>query len=285
MLKRIAVALAMTIVALVLIDRASLVIPPCGPGGGGYSDQKRSDDDNCALREGIIVAGIERLREYPPEVWTALASLAIAIFTGTLWFSTDKLWRAGEKQIGIAIDGNKLTKEIFTAEHRPWISVDAELIQLRFDKGHAIIELKFRLKNFGNSPAGAVSAEATVSLLSGNTGNWTADRDAFRKAAAARTPRTADSFGGTVIFPNQEIEGGQTLSIMRADMDKSSFKTDDMKVIAVNVYVCASYRFTFEEGVHQTVTAFSLGTLPIPKVDCIYTRARLMRFGLGDYAD
>lgn len=102
MLKRIAIALLITILALALIDRASLFVAPCGPGGGSYSDQKGYEKDDCATHEGIIVAGIEWLFDSPPEIWTALASLMIAVFTGTLWYSTDKLWRSGEKQIRLS---------------------------------------------------------------------------------------------------------------------------------------------------------------------------------------
>jgi hypothetical protein len=104
---RIAAVVATTFLALALIDRASLLIAPCGPGGGGYSDQKRSNDDNCASREGIVVSGVEWLTEETPESWAAFTSFLIAIFTGTLWYSTDKLWRSGERQMrlnrGIAI--------------------------------------------------------------------------------------------------------------------------------------------------------------------------------------
>lgn len=99
MLKRIAIGLAIALLSLGVIDRASLLIAPCGIGGGGYSDQESANDDNCATREGIIVAGVEWLREQAPEFWVAIASFAIAVFTGTLWYSTDKLWRAGERQI------------------------------------------------------------------------------------------------------------------------------------------------------------------------------------------
>lgn len=99
MLKRIAIALAMTILVLALIDRASLIVAPCGPGAGAYSNQKGYEDDNCATREGIVVAGVEWLRQQPPDFWTALSSILIAIFTGTLWISTDKLWHSGERQI------------------------------------------------------------------------------------------------------------------------------------------------------------------------------------------
>jgi hypothetical protein len=99
MLRTIAKAFAITLVALFLIDRASLLVAPCGPGGGGYSDHKGYEKDDCATHEGIIVAGVEWLFDSPPEIWTAFASLMIAVFTGTLWYSTDKLWRSGEHQI------------------------------------------------------------------------------------------------------------------------------------------------------------------------------------------
>jgi len=81
------------VIALLLVDRSSLLIAPCGSGGGGYSDQKNANDDNCAIREGIVVAGIEWLSDRAPETWTALATLAVALFTWTLWRSSEKLWR------------------------------------------------------------------------------------------------------------------------------------------------------------------------------------------------
>src|SRR5690242_11147579 len=90
---RLVAVLITVIVALVLIDRASLLIAPCGTGGGGYSDQKNPNDDNCSVREGIVITGIEWLSDRSPETWTAIASFAIAIFTWTLWQSSEKLWR------------------------------------------------------------------------------------------------------------------------------------------------------------------------------------------------
>jgi hypothetical protein len=67
-------AVVIMILAVTLIDRASLLIAPCSTGGGGYSDQKSTNDDNCAIREGIIIAGFEWLTERSPETWTALSS-------------------------------------------------------------------------------------------------------------------------------------------------------------------------------------------------------------------
>ena len=85
--------LASALVGLALIDRASLLIAPCSSGGSGYSQQENPNDDDCATRQGIVIAGIEWLYGSKPEFWTAIASIAIAAFTFTLWTSNEKMWR------------------------------------------------------------------------------------------------------------------------------------------------------------------------------------------------
>jgi hypothetical protein len=102
MLKRVAICVLIFfagLAALGLVDRASLLFAPCSEYGSPDSNEKRANQYNCSIREGIIVAGAERLIEVPPEVWTALATIAVAFFTLTLWRSTDKLWHAGERQL------------------------------------------------------------------------------------------------------------------------------------------------------------------------------------------
>ncbi len=160
MLKRIVLALAIFVVALALIDRFSLLVAPCGPGGGGYSDQKSANDDNCATREGIIVSGIEWLREQPPEFWTAIASFTIAIFTGTLWFSTDRLWRASQAQLRLANDE-------FASTHRP------RIIMRQFQVDPILpdhpIRITFSVINIGNT-------DAILRLIGTEVALWDIDR-------------------------------------------------------------------------------------------------------------
>jgi hypothetical protein len=96
MLRRFLIGLLLTILSLLVIDRTSLLVAPCTE----YSAQKHDGTNKyeCATREGIIVAGIEWLADLPPETWTALATIFIAIFTGTLWFATNELRKAGDRQ-------------------------------------------------------------------------------------------------------------------------------------------------------------------------------------------
>jgi hypothetical protein len=102
MLKRWAIAAIVAVAALFLIDRASLLVAPCSEYGSSQDNQKSANDDNCAVHEGIIVAGIERLFETPPDVWTALATIAIAGFTWTLWQSNEKMWKLTLRSVEIA---------------------------------------------------------------------------------------------------------------------------------------------------------------------------------------
>jgi hypothetical protein len=51
------------------------------------------------------------------ETWTALATIAIAVFTYTLKRSTDKLWAAGERQIAVAKEAADAAKT--SADHIP----------------------------------------------------------------------------------------------------------------------------------------------------------------------
>jgi hypothetical protein len=160
MLKRIAIALAITVLTLALIDRASLFIAPCGAGGGGYSNQKTSDDDNCALREGIVIAGIEWLREKPPEVWTALATIAIAAFTLTLWLSNEKMWRITRRSVVIsrqsaraAQRSTEIAERALIAGERAFISIFNQNADRDIRTGH-ITYWRFVVTwiNAGNTP-------------------------------------------------------------------------------------------------------------------------------------
>ena len=93
------IAFAALLFALFLIDRASLFLPPCGPyeQHGNASDED-SNDEYCAKREGIVVAGVEALGSLKPEWWTAAATVVICAFTVLLAYATVGLQRLGGQQ-------------------------------------------------------------------------------------------------------------------------------------------------------------------------------------------
>jgi hypothetical protein len=127
LLKRIAIALATTIVGLALIDRVSLLFAP--------------------YDEGIIVAGLNQLRD-KPEFLTAMASVFIALFTATLWYSTDKLWRVTNE----TLRHNEVTTR---RELRAYISVEPRGVK-RF-VGTDLFVGHIAIRNVGRIPAKDIS--------------------------------------------------------------------------------------------------------------------------------
>jgi hypothetical protein len=87
----------------------------------------------------------------------ALFNLILAFSTVGLWIATISLYRAGEKQLGLARDE-------FDATHRPWIPITNVKINfgLKWAKGNAIVGLSVFCKNIGPSPAQRVSLNARI---------------------------------------------------------------------------------------------------------------------------
>jgi hypothetical protein len=151
MLKRIAVAMIATFAALFVVDRTSLLIAPCGEYSSAEGNQKPADNDNCTVREGIIVAGIERLRETPPDVWTALATIAIATFTLTLWLSTEKMWEVTKRSTEIA-------ERALTELEAPFVVVKITAPGFAKPAGLGVtymgqVPINFSFINYGRTPA------------------------------------------------------------------------------------------------------------------------------------
>jgi hypothetical protein len=154
MLKRWIIAAFITALALILIDRASLPFAPCSERNSGQNNQKSADDDNCPVREGLIVAGMERLSEIPPDVWTALATVAIAAFTLTLWLSSEKMWKITK----ISADAAEMSAKAAIALELPIIRAHAQKLgygssQNGTEQRHCISIDELLLSNLGRTKA------------------------------------------------------------------------------------------------------------------------------------
>jgi hypothetical protein len=148
MLKRFLIAFPLMILSLAAIDRASLLIAPCREYRSAQNNYDGTNKDNCAVRESLIVAGVERLYETPPEVWTALATIAIAAFTLTLWLSSEKMW--------------KISQDTLVVSNRPWVSIlsPSVISQLTWEDKGARVTICITIRNVGKSPAFDIAVEA-----------------------------------------------------------------------------------------------------------------------------
>src|SRR6476661_11045388 len=103
---------------------------------------------------------------------TLLATLFIAAFTGTLWWSTRQLWKAGEQQIALAQQTSEATQSVLGQTRvieRAYVKISHEPPGVRFERMDMTIHVKLRVKNFGRTPAHVTDVILTpVILAAGN---------------------------------------------------------------------------------------------------------------------
>jgi hypothetical protein len=165
MLRRAFIATGCALLALILIDRASLFLPPCFAEFTTYksSHEESKHDDYCTERKGIIVAGVKTLYSLPPEIWTALATIAIAGFTATLWWAT--IGHGGHMKE--SVETARLAAEAAFAVETGRLFIGS--IHLNVARGpgnskilNATAEVVF--KNLGRTPAILIASAAELAL-------------------------------------------------------------------------------------------------------------------------
>jgi hypothetical protein len=164
--KRVAITAALLLAVLFVIDRGSRFLPPCAfmLYGGGQDYQNAAEKDYCAERDGIVVAGamaaFEIVKEVKPEAWTALATIAIAIFTLTLKLATDKLWTAGRDALVTTERAFVWLNEFYTDD---WI-VSPRAQSFEFSR----LILKLQWRNSGDTPTRDMAVQVDWTDLPGD---------------------------------------------------------------------------------------------------------------------
>lgn len=186
-----------------------------------------------------------------------MATLAIGAFTLQLRkatvgliVATDKLAKdardSGETQSGIS-------RQMFLAENRPWLSVKPSIASdLTYDtQGNARISINFLVTNIGKGPAVGISVEAKLDV--------SMDPPALllRHFVEMHKSMNRGLDYGFTLFPSEPMLVTLGLVIPIQDMEAISMmwteKTKkEITAYAVSLIGCVIYRFTFEEGVHQT---------------------------------
>jgi hypothetical protein len=107
---------------------------------------EKTKEEHCTPYQVVPFVGIKiaQVLDKAGGIITALATIAIAIFTLTLKRATDRLWDAGEKQLSHLSD---------TAERqlRAYVTLIDEQVELVANETAFILD--FKLRNDGNTPA------------------------------------------------------------------------------------------------------------------------------------
>jgi hypothetical protein len=127
------------VVSLLLSDGATCIVNPAAY-GSDYAENNECPALHVALIK-LATTVIEKLGD--PNNITMLATIAIAAFTGTLWWSTDRLRESGEKQIR-AMQAIAVTQDLRTQESLAEATAANELNRQNFDSVH---RPKIRLKH------------------------------------------------------------------------------------------------------------------------------------------
>ena len=135
---------------------------------------------------GIVSAGFDFLFRLKPEAWTAVASLAIAAFTGTLWRSTHKLWAV-----------TKISADALPTIERAYLFIDVDEIkfgrnaswafQLMKQQGKpARAEFEIEIENHGKTPAEIIAVKSRCCWS-----RWVPDRPPYESSGPHILKETA----------------------------------------------------------------------------------------------
>jgi hypothetical protein len=173
-------------------------IPPCIVNPENYSAYY-ADGDKCPTFHVFLFKFLARIFETlgDPNWVVAIFTVILAISTIGLWVATISLYRAGEKQFGLARDD-------FNATHRPWIPVTKVTLNfgLKWAQGNALVGLNVFCKNAGNSPAQRVSLAAAIFPFLYNE-DIPREMAKLQKAHAASTERALIEY---TLFPGMPDE-------------------------------------------------------------------------------
>ena len=177
------------------------------------------------------------------EFALAVFTFFLVLFTGGLWWSTARLWTAGERQIA--------------ATQRPWVKVNqiAPASDLVFENGEATPILNVDVGNYGNSPGLRVRINAAI-IASNERNIFQAQRDfarQFRQPAETDVPELTSWRGDQIGMP------------VIARMDAAELRRcqeiaarSDFPVLMLSIIGCITYEFSFTDGWHQTGLLYML---------------------------
>ena len=182
----------------------------------------------------------------------ALTGIAIAAFTGTLWWSTNRLWKASEKQYG-------LTRKIFAADIRPWLTAEAEVGPFENNDEEITLSVTYKVKNIGKSPALGVRLMQRLGIGYGD-GDYELHKEMekFSKECRAMVPTEASRRFGPTIFPTGEPAEIGWPSTVRKDVLNDLLASSVDKKFTIDVFAIIQYVSPSDNEWHQTRYIYNL---------------------------
>jgi len=175
---------------------------------------------------------------WPPWRWLTYSAFWSAIFAGVLTWSTIGLWRQTRKLAVGADEQARLTREMFVAEHRPWVECEPTGDgTITWSEESAEFEIPFSLINVGRTPALEVCVIIRPVV------------DMFRPVTAEPLRRWAESiedFGSGETLSSDGIVVRKTATVFKSHIEEWQRKyrkqsDEDVDWFTTKFMVCVRY--------------------------------------------
>jgi hypothetical protein len=227
------------------------ILTPATHDEDGNSEEERYYNEH-SIPCGVIgfPLAVVQFMDHNEGFFVGLFTAALFFATWRLWLSTNKLWEAGEKQLGIAT-------HTMVAGQRAWLRIDvtASGNPIRFTENDISTYLKIRIINVGTSPAMHIRVLTKLTIAKNYPGGIPAEQRDFCLAATKRY------LVGFALFPG-EVYPDNILGFIanhHAKIDLSDFGEatleSDGRPISFYIIGCVDYTFPTDEGTHHQ-TAF-----------------------------
>jgi hypothetical protein len=142
-------------------------IPPCVVEGEIYSQADGTKNEYCPAFHSVLFSFFGFLEDHSEAV-TAVATLAIAVFTWTLWQSSEKMWGATK----IAAEAAQKSADVIPAIERPYVFIKEMIAEVPAGQyappshllpRYGTVEASFF--NYGRTPANVAEVAIFVRIL------------------------------------------------------------------------------------------------------------------------
>jgi len=167
-------------------------------------------------------------------------TMMLALFTGMLWWSTNKLWKAGEKQAN-------LTKQALISSQRAWI-----VVSLRADgdfeirNGNAGLSVSLTVHNIGSTPAMRAHTHMKMVMQS--------ERIPQQLKALCATQLEPNESWSRLVLPNESYERKWGPTYPDLDDDPTAIRG----AFWPHIIGCVSYQVLGDATVHQTAFVYGM---------------------------
>ena len=210
----------------------------------------REEADLCA--QGRMAKAAEELVTLTDrQIW--IGAFGLAALVATILVSI-KATRTARDSVNAATDSNRLSRESFITEQRPWVSIKPRIVaDLVYNPKGGSFSASFKLSNVGKSPANVwlnvevycLGHQATPPVL-----------DGLRIFCKSHRVLRADKPGDT-LFPGDSFTRLFHLLIKQEEIEVLPDLGETKMVVPV-VFACATYKSELTGQVHQTGQTFIL---------------------------